>query len=157
MRPLTPQPANPTSPISLQDAVTPDRWYAYRAVAVSASGLRSDPTAPVWVRAETDQPPMAPEITAVSQPTTGSRDREIDVQLTGYALSIRLERQLFGTGRWTTVRTWTLDDLTTEPSPRTATLTDEVPADKADAVFEYRVMVVDRRGASTTSDVEVRQ
>lgn len=157
MRPLVPISTTDGDPTVVQDGVPPDRWYAYRAVAESAGGLRSPPTEPVWVRAETNQPPSPPVIRTLIQPASGSQDREISVTVAGYDLEVTLERRLLGTRHWSTVKTWQLADLTAERSPRDVTLHDRVPRDKADARFEYRVLVVDRRDVTATSVAEVRR
>lgn len=155
MRPLTPLTASETDSLVVQDAVPPDRWYVYRAIAHSPSGLRSPPTAPVWVRANTNQPPTPPVILNINQPTIGSPNRKIEIQITGYGLTVRLERRLFETGSWSTVEVWNLENSTEIASPRIVTASDRVPQDKANAVFEYRAEAVDRRGARSISTIEV--
>ncbi|WP_336361458.1 hypothetical protein [Haladaptatus sp. ZSTT2] len=154
MRPLTPQAGSETDPLLVQDAVSPDRWFAYRAVAVAESGLRSAPTAPVWVRAGTTQPPAQPDIEAVAQPSANSRERDVSVRVTGYGLALSLQRRPLGTGRWTRTESVSVEDLgptLVAPNVQRVTVSDRVPVGTAAVRYEYRAVVTDRRGATATS------
>lgn len=155
MRPLTPVPSSTSDPIERPDAVPPDRWYAYRAVAVGESGLRSSPTQPLWMRADTNAPPPEPVIESVTRPSPG-RSREVTVRVTGYELDLRLARRPVGMRSWTTLDRTSAQDLGFQAlgsSTQTLTVRTEVPTSASDSRYEYYVEVIDRRGRTATSNV----
>lgn len=132
-----------------------DRWYAYRAVAESASGERSPPTEPMWVRASSDTPPPKPTVKSVEAVHGADLERRVTVEVTGYGLDLRLARTRAGVDDWTAVERGPVDDLTVlsrSPGTRTVEVIDEVPAADASWAFTYSAVVEDRRGRTATSD-----
>jgi hypothetical protein len=156
MRPLTPRSGDTTNSIKIQDPVPPDRWYAYRAVAMAASGLQSDPTAPAWVRADTNRSPMAPTIEAIKLDGGGSPERRLSIRVQGYGLSLRLERRPIGIHSWTRLQQKPISEFpasgsASSPSTKTLTVTNRPPSGTEGLRVEYRAVVIDRRGQSASS------
>ncbi|EMA05414.1 hypothetical protein C439_01405, partial [Haloferax mediterranei ATCC 33500] len=149
-------PLQTNQPTTVTDDVPyADRWYAYRTVAESASGERSSPTEPVWVRASSSTPPPKPTVKSVEAVQGDDRKRRVEIDVEGYDLDLRLRRSRAGTDDWTTLEQTPVEDCTTvstSPGGRVVEIVDEVPSSESSWAYTYTATVEDRRGRTATSD-----
>ena len=145
--------------LEMTDKVTPDRWVAYRTLAVAQSGLQSNPTEPHWIRAGTSQPPTQPQITSIyCDANNGHCD--IEARIEGYSLTLQLQRRMTGLGGWQPLTEQPLssahDVVDQGNGVCMVTLRDKLPQGTAPVGLYYRVVVIDRRGRRSTSQTESR-
>lgn len=142
------------APIVVMDT-SPTEWrtYGYRVVAVGDGGVRSEPTAPIFARPWSSEPPEPPEVLSVVRTDLAGERRTVTWRAPRDDYGFELLRRPDGALAWQAPEPVDLAGLTPHSTPSGFEFTweDVVPEPQRHLEFAYRVRVRDPGGQLSDS------